>query len=157
LASFVFEERVKTDATALVQAFEQAGLTVHLISGDRAPAVHRVAQALSVTRVVAEATPQVKREALQALQAQGQVVLMVGDGLNDAPVMSQADVSIAMGSGAALTQTRADVIIQSAHLGEVLWVNGDQAQAREVWSRGVEIDASNPVLQETMKRFGVAP
>jgi Cu2+-exporting ATPase len=120
LASFVFEERVKADASALVQAFEQAGVAVHLISGDRAPAVHRVAQALSVTQVVAEATPQVKREALQALQAQGQVVLMVGDGLNDAPVMSQADVSIAMGSGAALTQTRADVIVQSAHLGEVL-------------------------------------
>jgi Cu2+-exporting ATPase len=94
---------------------------VHLLSGDQPGSVLAMAQRLGVpsAQVRAECAPQDKLAAVEALQAGGEVVVMVGDGINDAPVLARSDVSVAMGSAAALAQARADVIVLSNRIGDL--------------------------------------
>ena len=147
LATFVFDEALRADALQTVQALQQQGWGVHVLSGDHAGAVGRVAALLSVDSHAFGASPEGKTQAIERLQTQGHRVLMVGDGLNDAPVLSQADVSVAMGTGAALTQTQADVIVQSARLTDVLVLHGVAVRTMRVvrqnlwWALGYNVVA----------------
>lgn len=111
LALFFLEDRLRPEAPQVISRFVQAGVTPHLYSGDRAPAVAAVAQAVGIADAEGDLLPETKHERLLALRAQGAVVGMVGDGVNDAPVLAAADVGIAMGSGADLTRHHADVIL----------------------------------------------
>ena len=113
LACFELGDRLKPQANELVESLRAAGKRVHLLSGDGAGAVHEAARALGIEHVRADATPEEKGAYVQALQREGAVVAMVGDGINDAPVLAQADVSIAMASGATLAQTHADAVLLS--------------------------------------------
>jgi Cu2+-exporting ATPase len=90
---------------------------VHLLTGDNAGAAAAVARAVGIDRVRAEADPRAKQGYVRALQAAGALVAMVGDGVNDAPVLAQADLSIAMGQGADLAQAQADAVLVSGALG----------------------------------------
>lgn len=119
IALFRFGETLRAGAARALEDLHQLGLRTELLSGDRAPAVQRVAQALTADAVHAQLRPQDKREHLERLQRAGHCVAMMGDGMNDAPVLAQADVSFAIGSelgGAALAQTRADFIVLNADL-----------------------------------------
>lgn len=118
-ARFDFDETLRPDAAALVEAWRAEGLGLQLLSGDRAGPVQAVASRLGFDTVQAQATPEAKLDALRRLQRQGRRVLMVGDGLNDGPVLAQADVSVALGHGAALAQQRADMVVLGSRLGEV--------------------------------------
>ena len=86
------------------------GLAIHLASGDGEGAVRRLAHALGIPSAHARQSPEDKLAAVRRLQAEGRIVVMVGDGLNDAPVLAGADVSIAMGEGAPLAQQAADLV-----------------------------------------------
>ena len=119
LALFAFGEVLRPDAAALVDAARAAGAEVVLVSGDRAGAVERVARALGIERAYAQQTPASKRELVAQLQGTGRRVAMLGDGFNDAPVLAQADVSIALAEGAALAQARADFIVLGSRAGDV--------------------------------------
>lgn len=116
---FEFDETVRADAAAAVARLHRAGLHTLLLSGDQPAAVARMADRLGLGAHRARCTPQDKLDAVAALQARGDAVAMVGDGINDAPVLARADVSIAMGSAAALAQARADVIVLSDRIGDV--------------------------------------
>ncbi|WP_291991975.1 heavy metal translocating P-type ATPase [Candidatus Accumulibacter sp. ACC003] len=107
---------LRPEAAAMVAALAAAGLRLSLLSGDAAPAVQRVADALAIDQVVAAASPQAKHDYVRQLQADGAVVAMVGDGVNDAPVLAQAQVSVAMGGGSQLARTQADLILLSENL-----------------------------------------
>ncbi len=120
VATFVMHEGVRDDAREAVLALQAAGLRTWVLSGDRAPAVQRVAQQLGMDDVVAEATPEHKLHTVQALQQQGARLAMVGDGLNDGPVLARADASFALGHGAPLTQAQSDFVVQSGRLTEVV-------------------------------------
>ncbi len=111
VARFSIHEALRPDARAALQALASLGLRTHLSSGDSAPAVQRFASALGITDVHARQTPEQKLAFVRALQADGRRVAMVGDGLNDAPVLAGADVSMAMAQGAALAQRAADLVI----------------------------------------------
>jgi Cu2+-exporting ATPase len=113
------DERVTDGAAAGVQALLAAGLEVSLLSGDHAPRVQRLAARLGLAAFVAEATPQRKLDALRAQQARGGVVVMVGDGVNDAPVLAQADVSFALAHGARIAHGAADAVLLSGRIGDV--------------------------------------
>jgi len=119
LALFVFDDVLRTDAKEFIVALRRAGKRVHLLSGDRAETVARVAEALGIASARADASPQDKLQYVQALQREGQVVAMVGDGINDAPVLAQANVSIAMGDGAWVSQRQADAVLLSGRLGDL--------------------------------------
>ncbi|MGB4347202.1 MAG: HAD-IC family P-type ATPase, partial [Burkholderiaceae bacterium] len=96
------------------------GKKVILLSGDTQAIADEVAQALSMDGAHGAALPAQKMAFVQALQQQGAVVAMVGDGINDAAVLRAADVSFAMGSGAALAQSHADTVLLSGHLSGLL-------------------------------------
>jgi Cu2+-exporting ATPase len=109
-------ETLRPDAAEAVAALQARGLSVRLLSGDQRAAVSRMAEALGIADWQAGATPDTKLAALREWQAQGERVLMVGDGINDAPVLAAADVRIAMGQGAMLARSAADALLVSNRL-----------------------------------------
>ena len=111
LASFRLADKVRPEASKAVKRIGAAGLTVHLLSGDERAPTYELAALLGICHVEALATPERKRDYVRALQRAGRKVVMVGDGINDSPVLAQADVSIAMGGGARLAQTQADAVL----------------------------------------------
>jgi Cu2+-exporting ATPase len=119
LAALSFEDALRPEAKEAVRALQALGVTVHLLSGDGEDAVRDVAAGARIGIARAQATPELKREYVIGLQKQGRVVAMVGDGINDAPVLAQADVSVAMGGGARLAQMRADAVLVSQDLREL--------------------------------------
>ena len=92
-------------------ALAELGLESEIVSGDDAPAVARIAARSGIERYESRLTPHAKLARLKALQAGGAVVVAVGDGINDAPLLRGADVAVAMGRGSALAQTSADLIL----------------------------------------------
>ena len=119
LALFVFGDELRPDANEFIEALRRAGKRVHLLSGDRDETVGQIAAALGIDAATANASPQAKLRYVQALQRQGRVVAMIGDGINDAPVLAQASVSIAQGAGAWMSQRQADAVLLSGRLGDM--------------------------------------
>lgn len=116
VARFSLRESPREDASAALQELRAQGLRVHLASGDAHEAVQRLAATLGIQQAHARQTPEDKLALVRELQAQGRIVAMVGDGLNDAPVLAGADVSLAMGEGAPLAQRAADLVLTGATL-----------------------------------------
>ena len=116
VARFSLHESPREDADSALRELQAQGLQVHLASGDGAEAVQRLADSLGITQAHARQTPEDKLALVRGLQAQGRIVAMVGDGLNDAPVLAGADVSLAMGEGAPLAQRAADLVLTGATL-----------------------------------------
>ena len=116
---FDFAEALRPDAAAAVADLQRQGIEVRLLSGDRDARVQRLASLLGLTSAQGGATPQHKLAALRAEQASGRTVAMLGDGLNDAPVLAQADVALAMGEGADLARRSADAVLLSMRLTDV--------------------------------------
>ncbi|MCU0934478.1 MAG: cadmium-translocating P-type ATPase [Gammaproteobacteria bacterium] len=116
LARFDLADSLRPDAAETVAALERLGLQVWLLSGDAEPAVARTAQELGIRVARARLRPEDKLAAVRELQAQGAVVAMVGDGVNDAPVLAGASVSVAMGRATELAQASADMVLLSEHL-----------------------------------------
>ena len=116
LALFRLGDEVRPEARPLIAALQAAGKHIVLLTGDAPAVARRVADALGIADVRAGVTPQGKHACVSDLQAGGAVVAMVGDGVNDAPVLAQAQVSVAMGGGAQLARTQADFILLSENL-----------------------------------------
>lgn len=100
----------------MVADLRAAGKKVLLLTGDAPAVARRVADQLGITDVRAGVTPQGKHDFVTALQASGAVVAMIGDGVNDAPVLARAQVSVAMGGGAQLARTQSDFVLLSENL-----------------------------------------
>jgi Cu2+-exporting ATPase len=109
-------EEPREDAHEALAALREAGLRLRLLSGDQPAAVARMAAALDIVHWHAGASPDTKLALLRDWQARGERVLMVGDGINDAPVLAAADVRIAMGQGAMLARAAADALLVSNRL-----------------------------------------
>ena len=118
-ARFTFAEHQRVDAAQALQRLREQGLTLHLASGDAAAPVARFASAMGIADPHARQSPEDKLALVRAMQRDGRVVAMVGDGLNDAPVLAGADVSLAIGDGAALAQRSADLVLSGSSLGNV--------------------------------------
>ncbi len=111
VAWFEVEDALRPDAAATLQSLKARGLRLALLSGDQEAAVQKVAEALEIAEFHAGCSPQQKLAIIEAAQNNGERVVMVGDGINDAPVLAGADISIAPAHGATLAQTSADVIM----------------------------------------------
>lgn len=120
LALFTLGDPLRRHARLLLRELEGLGKTVCILSGDRGARVTALARELEVGIARGDATPQDKLEFVRALQQRGAVVAMIGDGVNDAPVLAQAQVSIVLASGAQLAQTSADMVLMSDRLDALL-------------------------------------
>jgi Cu2+-exporting ATPase len=119
LALFTFGDAPRPGARAAVRALRAQGKTVCLLSGDRGVTVALVAREFGIADAVGDADPAAKLSFVRRLQAQGAVVAMVGDGANDAPVLAQAQVSIAMGGGADLAHASAGMVLLGDDVGRL--------------------------------------
>ena len=116
-ALFVLNDTIRAGASDVISRLQRAGKRVLLMSGDNAASARTVASAVGIDDVRAELAPADKLQQVQALQQQGAVVVMVGDGINDAPVLAAASVSIAMQGAAHISQASADMILLTERLG----------------------------------------
>jgi Cu+-exporting ATPase len=113
-------DTVKLEAASVVQTLQQRGLTVMMLTGDNRHTAEALAKTIGITQVVAQVLPKDKVKTIQDLQAQGRTVAMVGDGINDAPALAQADIGIAIGTGTDVAIETGDMILMMGHLGGVV-------------------------------------
>lgn len=127
LASFELDETIRADAAGAVAALRRQGLQVQLLSGDAAGAVQRLARRAGIADARGDCSPEDKLDRVRQAQAAGRRVAMVGDGVNDGPVLARADVSVAMGDAVPLAQAKSDFIVLG---GQLLAVSTLMAHAR---------------------------
>lgn len=120
LAWFALDDKLRADAPALLKTCRARGWDVLLLSGDSSPMVQHIAQQLQIDDARGGLTPDDKLQVLKQLHRQGRHVLMLGDGVNDVPVLAAADISIAMGSATDLAKTTADAILLSNSLSSLI-------------------------------------
>lgn len=132
LAWFGLDDRLRDGAIELLQACRAHGWKTLLLSGDSSPMVQTVATTLGIDDARGGLRPEDKLAVLQQLQAQGHNVLMIGDGVNDVPVMAAANISMAMGSATDLTKTGADAVLLSNRLHSLIDAFGLARRTRRV-------------------------
>ena len=116
LAVFYLSDELREEAAESIQALKALGKKIWLVSGDNETAVSYIAGQLGIDNSRHSMKPEDKLAIIQELQNQGEIVAMIGDGVNDAPVLATAQVSIAMGGGTQLAQASADMVLLSEHL-----------------------------------------
>ena len=116
---FGITDELRADAPALVESLRRAGIRMTLLSGDRRRVAEAVAERLGGMSVIAEVLPEDKDRVIAELQARGDYVAMVGDGVNDAPALTRAHVGIAIGSGTDVSVESADIVLVSNELDKV--------------------------------------
>jgi Cu2+-exporting ATPase len=120
LATFILQEQLRPNAGKAVERLRQSGVKVFMLSGDSAASVARVASSLGIAQARGDCSPADKLAALRALQSEGNTVAMVGDGLNDGPVLAGAHVSFAFGNLVAPAQSRSDFVVLGSTLMSVV-------------------------------------
>ena len=120
IARFPLCEQPRAGVARLIHALQAEGLGCEILSGDCRARVDEIAERLGVDERLANATPAIKLARLVALREQGHVVAMVGDGINDAPVLAGADVAIAIGDGSAMAHAASGILLASTSLDSLL-------------------------------------
>lgn len=120
LALLGIADPIKDDSKKAVQAFHQAGLKVVMLTGDHTRTAHVIAATVGIDEVIAEVLPADKQQKIIELQQQGRIVAMVGDGINDAPALAQADVGFAIGTGTDVAIESADIALMRGSLMNVI-------------------------------------
>ena len=148
LGAIALGDKLRFDAADAVTAMRRAGLDPVLVTGDNERAAHRVAEQLDITDVRAGVRPEGKAEIVRELQADGTRVAMVGDGINDAPALMQADVGIAAGGGTDIAVESADVVLLRDEVTAVL-------DARTISGRSFRRTRINVGLAFTFNAIGI--
>ena len=145
LARFILADTLRPDAGALIQAFKEAGLQTTILTGDGSDQADMLARELGVDELVKGVTPDGKLAYLKAREAAGDISIMVGDGINDAPVLAGAHASFAMAGGTDLAKNSADAILLADDLSRLLAARALALRTRKIikenfaWSIGYNL------------------
>lgn len=112
-------DRVKDNSAQVIQRLHQLGLEVVMLTGDHELTAQAIAKEVGLDRVISQVSPEQKAQAIQNLQAEGKRVAMVGDGINDAPALAQADIGLAIGTGTDVAIESADIVLMRGDLSGV--------------------------------------
>ena len=142
-------DTIKDDAAATIERIEDAGITPVMISGDNRRTAHSVAARVGIDEVFSEVLPDEKAAEIRRLQQGETRVMMVGDGINDAPALTQADIGVAIGAGTDIAIDSADIVIMSDRLGSVM-------DAHEIGVSSYRKTKQNLALAFSFNGIGVA-
>ena len=143
-------DTVRPEAKPVIEALQRRHIQVVMLSGDHRSTAQAIAQQLGIGQVIAEVRPGDKAATIRSLQQAGQVVAMVGDGVNDAPALATADIGIAIGSGSDVAKESGDLLLLGKPVGIVVWFHGDDSGAHFGMRQTAEFATLAPILA----RFG---
>lgn len=146
--TFGVSDELRPESESVVNELHSSGLRVVMLTGDRPAAANAIAGMVGIDDVIPSVNPDGKRDAVATLQRRGSVVAMIGDGVNDAPSLAQADVGIAMGTAADLAKTSADVTLMRSDLRSI-------ATARRISSATMRVIRQNFVLAFIYNVLGI--
>ncbi|MDW7549962.1 heavy metal translocating P-type ATPase [Pseudoalteromonas peptidolytica] len=139
IADFYFNDKVKNNAESVVEKLQQAGLTCHMLTGDSSNAGKELSAQLALDSYQIGCTPELKQQAVDTWSEQGEVVAMVGDGINDSPVFNSAHLSVAMDTGADISKNTADVVLLNSDLNAILALQQVAKQTRRIVKQNLTI------------------
>ena len=159
LARFTFGESLAEGAAQALSDLRADGVALTLLSGDATPRVQSLARRLGLeaSQAIGAATPERKLLEVKTAQARGETVGMVGDGINDAPVLARANVSLAMGEGALLARANADAVIVSNRLGDVVLARALAKRTLRVIRQNIAWAATYNAVCVPLALFGWLP
>ena len=157
VARFELRDQIRPEARTIVSALRSRGIAVSLISGDQRSAVEYVGQCLGIRDSKGELSPEEKLDFVQTMQSAGETIMMVGDGLNDAPSLALADFSIAMGSGIDLTKINADVVLANNSLEALLHILDLSHSTKKVIKQNYVWATTYNLLAIPAALFGLVP
>ena len=155
------EDSLRDDAVFTIQQLQTLGLNTVLLTGDRPEVAGEIAERLNITQVFAEVKPNEKAQMIQSLQQQGQTVAMIGDGINDAPALAQADVGISLQGGTDVAIATADIILMQNRLDDVIRAidlsraTVNKIQQNLVWALAYNVFAIPIAAGVLLPRFGL--
>jgi len=130
----LIEDQVKHDSADTIQALHRLKIRTVMLSGDRRASAEAIAALVGIDEVVAEVMPEEKEQLIRKLQAEGEKVGMVGDGLNDAPSLARADVGFAVGSGTDVAIESADITLMGGSIrGVPVAIELSRATVKNIW------------------------
>ena len=150
---------VKSESAQAIEAMQKMGLEVIMITGDNRRTAEKIGELVGVNRVMSEVLPEDKADMVKQLQAEGKHVIMVGDGINDAPALAQADIGMAIGSGTDIAIESADTVLMKNQLTDVVAaINLSHATIRNIkqnlfWAFGYNV-IGIPIAMGALHLFG---
>ncbi|WP_419147906.1 heavy metal translocating P-type ATPase [Pseudoalteromonas 'SMAR'] len=139
VADFYFNDKVKDNAERVVSQLQQSTLSCHMLTGDSSNAGKELAEQLALDSYQTACTPKMKLQAVEKWSQQGEVVAMVGDGINDSPVFNSAHLSVAMDTGADISKNTADVVLLNSDLNAILALRQVAQQTRRIVKQNLTI------------------
>jgi len=157
LAQFELSDTLREESLSCVKAFQAQGIQVHILSGDHLNSVQHIAQQLGIKHIQAAQSPEQKLYYVRKLQQENKEVAMVGDGINDLPVLSGARLSIAMGGASDITKLNSDAVLLNSHMSILNLAFQSADRARKIIKQNMVWAIGYNLLMLPLAAMGLVP
>jgi len=157
LAQFELSDTLREESLSCVKAFQTQGIQVHILSGDHLNSVQHIAHQLGIKHIKAAQSPEQKLNYVRKLQKENKEVAMVGDGINDLPVLSGARLSIAMGGASDITKLNSDAVLLNSHMCVLNLAFQSANKARKIIKQNMAWAIGYNLLMLPLAAMGLVP